>query len=587
MRALITCFALAGCFTAFSARLVHLQVTMHEYYASIAARNHGEKVTIQARRGRISDIHDEILAQNEPIKTVIADGALIKDRAEMAAILAGPLGLPEAEILTKLGRTYFSSDEQKRLPSRYIVLKKEVKQDEADQIRTLLAAKKLRGIEFEQASNRVYPNGGMLCHILGYVDHAGLGVEGVERTMEQYLCGRDGFRYIERDRKGREIVAYRGEEHPARNGGNVRLTVDIGLQNIVEQELDAVVKEYHPKGATIILMQPRTGAILALANRPNFNLNKQDGANEEDRRNRAITDMVEPGSTFKIVTVSAALSERLVRPGTEIDVENGYYSWCHLHDDHAAAALTVNDILVKSSNIGVAKLAMQLGDEKFYEYVRRYGFGERTSLALPGEISGVVHPPRDWSKWSITRMPMGQEVTATPIQIATAMCAIANGGMLLMPQIVSEITDDTGKVVSTFPPREIRRVVSKQASDEVRAALVDVVKRGTASKFVHVAGYKVAGKTGTAQKYVDKRPSHEKFVSSFVGFMPADDPAFVALVLLDEPKMSGSRAAYGGAVAGPVFAHIAERAARYLGLVPTEVEGPTVAARQTTNVRAR
>ncbi len=571
-RALLTCLLLSGCYTAFSFRLVHLQVTQHDEYAARAAEKHVNRQTIFARRGVIQDVHGESLAQNEPVRTVVADATLIKDRDELAAVLAPVLGLPRAQIAEKLGREVFSQSQKKNVPAPYIVLKKEVPENVVSDLAASLAERKMRGIFFEQESTRVYPNGQMLCHVLGFVNGENIGVDGVERTMEQFLRGHDGFRYTERDRTGKEIVPYRGQEKEARNGCNVRLTIDMGLQNIVEQELDAAIKQFRPKSATVILMQPRTGEILALANRPNFNLNVQDKVPLDHRRNRALSDMVEPGSTFKIVTTAAALTERVVRPTTLINCENGFMASAKLRDHHPYSDLSVNDILVKSSNIGVAKLAIQLGDQKFYEYVRRFGFGERTAINLPGEISGVVHPPHRWSKISITRMPMGHEVGATPLQVVTAMCAIANGGLLMMPQIVSEITDDQGRSVTQFPPQEVRRVASKEATDAVGSALQEVVgPKGTAA-LARVAGFKIAGKTGTAQKLdADGRYGHDRYVVSFVGYMPAENPAFVGLILLDEAQAKPGQN-YGGLVAAPVFSRIGEKAARYLGLVPSPEE---------------
>ncbi len=584
-RALTTCLLLAGCYTAFSFRLVHLQVTKHDEYATRAAEKHVNRQTIYARRGVIQDIHGESLAQNEPVRTVIADGTLIKDREELAEVLSAALGMPRAQLAEKLGREVYSQAQKKNVPVPYIVLKKEVPESVATDLVATLAERKMRGIFFEQESTRVYPNGQMLCHILGYVNGENVGVEGIERTMEQFLRGHDGFRYTERDRTGKEIVPYRGQEKDARNGCNVRLTIDMGLQNIVEQELDAAIKQFRPKSATVILMQPKTGEILALANRPNFNLNVQDKVPPDHRRNRAIADMIEPGSTFKIVTTAAALTERIVRPTTMINCENGFFASCKLHDHHPYSDLSVNDILVKSSNIGVAKLAIQLGDQKFYEYIRRFGFGDRTGINLPGEIGGVIHPPHQWSKISITRMPMGQEVGATPLQMATAMCAIANGGHLMMPQIIHEIVDDEGHSISQYPPQEVRRVASKEATDAIRNALVEVVSpKGTAA-LAHVAGFKVAGKTGTAQKYDEKTrlPSHDKYIVSFLGYMPAEDPAFVCMVMVDEAQVSHDKN-YGGLVAAPVFSRIGEKAARYLGLVPAPEE-PTGSVMAGQNIR--
>ena len=324
-------------------------------------------------------------------------------------------------------------------------------------------------------------------------------------------------------------------------------------------------------------MQPQTGAILAMASRPNFDLNQQAGVPEDHRRNRAISDMVEPGSIFKIVTTAAALTERLIHPETPIFCENGFWAAYRLHDHHPYASLSVHDGLVKSSNIMMAKLGIQLGDQKFYEYVRKFGFGERTGISLPGEVSGIVHPPHRWSKLSITRMPMGQEVTATPLQVTTAMCAIANGGRLLLPQIVREITDSEGRTTAQFPPQEVRRVAGREATEALRSMLVEVVSKKGTAQLAAVPGYTVAGKTGTAQKYDEKThlPTHDKYVVSFLGYMPAEDPAFVGLVMLDEAQAK-SGLNYGGLIAAPVFSKIGERAARYLHLQPTVLEVPGV-----------
>jgi cell division protein FtsI/penicillin-binding protein 2 len=580
-RALITCFGLAGIFTLFSFRLVQVQVAMADELTSEAAIKHVNKQVIYARRGVILDIHGEPLAQNEPVKTVVADASLIKDREAFAAMIAGPLEVPEAVINGKLTRLVKSKLTGKLEPCRYIVLKKDVPESTASQLAQLVSDSKAKtiianpeAIRFEQDFIRRYPNGPLLCHVLGFTNSENTGMDGVERTMEQYLHGNDGFRFIERDRTGREIVPYRGQERDARNGCNVRVTIDMGLQNIVEQELATAVKQYRPKSATVILMKPQTGEILAMATRPNFDLNKQSGVPEDNRRNRAITDIVEPGSTFKIVTIAAALTERVVRADTMIFCENGYWDWCKLHDHHPYAELTVEDILVRSSNIGVGKLAAQLGDQRFYEYTRKFGFGERTGVALPGEVGGILHPPHLWSKISITRLPMGQEVAATPLQIVSAMSAVANGGRLMLPQIINEITDDEGKTIARFPPQEVRRVASQKACDAVRDALIRVTtKKGTAA-LAAVPGYDVAGKTGTAQKADENgKVTHEKYVVSFVGYMPAKDPAFVALVLMDEAQTKHGEN-YGGLVAAPVFSKIAERAARYLAIKPTRIELP-------------
>src|SRR5437762_367785 len=328
----------------------------------------------------------------------------------------------------------------------------------------------------------------MLCHVIGFTDFEHRGIQGVEASMEEYLHGQDGYRYVEHNRVGEEIVPYRGQERAPRNGYQVHLTVDLNLQNIVENEIDAAIDEYRPKKATIILMRPQTGEILAMANRPNFDLNLRSQAKPEEMKNRAIIDMMEPGSTFKIVAAAAALNERKLRPDSTIFCENGLWNFggSALHDHRAFSYLSVRDILVKSSNIGAAKLALSVGEQRFYEYIRRFGFGERTGIELPGEIGGLIRPPQAWSKISITR-------------------------------------------------------------------------------------FTIAGKTGTAQK-VDPRGGYEqgKYVVSFAGYLPAEHPEFVGLVVLDDAHTSKPELNYGGLIAGPIFSRVAEKAARYLDLEPHE-----------------
>ena len=442
----------------------------------------------------------------------------------------------------------------------------------AEALQKEFAEKSQRGLVLEQESIRVYPNGGMLCHVVGFLNHEGIGQEGVERSMNDWLKGHDGFRYTERDRRGKELVAFRRLERPPRDGDTVRLTVDMALQDIVESELDVAVKQYRPKMATCIVMRPATGEILALANRPHYDLNQRDGVKDEVRKNRAIMDQVEPGSTFKIVTTAAALDQKLVRADTVINCESGKFTYggSTLHDHgHGYGELSVNDVLVKSSNIGVAKMGLMLKDQLLYEYARRFGFGERTGVQLPGEIPGIVHPPHRWSKISITHIPMGHEVGATPMQVISAMCTIANRGRLMIPQIVSSITDSTEERTTEFPPVEVRQVIPSEVAEKLVAALTEVVsKKGTAEK-AHVPGFLVAGKTGTAQKISPNGGyEHNKYVVSFAGFFPADKPELCALVLIDD-AVAPSNLNYGGLIAAPVFSRIGQRAARHLNMTPS------------------
>jgi cell division protein FtsI/penicillin-binding protein 2 len=561
-RCVLVCAAFIGLFNVFSFRLIYLQAIKHDQYAGLAAEKHVYKQIIHAERGPILDSNNEVLAHNVPVETVVADATHLNNRPATIDLVSRALGISPAQLAEK-----FNTDR------RYMVIRREVPEATANALREKLRAGNLRGIYFEHDATRIYPNGSMLCHVIGFTDFDHHGIQGVEASMDEYLRGQDGYRYIEHNRAGQEIVPYRGQERAPRDGYQVHLTVDLGLQNIIENELDAAVKEYSPQKATIILMRPQTGEILAMANRPNFDLNHRSEAKPEQMKNRAIIDMMEPGSTFKIVAAAAALNERKFRPDSVIFCENGVWNFgaAALHDHRPFSYLSVRDILIKSSNIGAAKLAVGVGEQKFYEYIRRFGFGERTGIELPGEINGLIRPPQSWSKISITRIPMGHEIGVTPLQMTVAMAAIANGGKLVMPRIVKSITTPEGKTISALSPVELRRVISPETAREIGDALRGVVSdRGTAAAAA-VPGFTIAGKTGTAQK-VDPRGGYEpgKYVVSFVGYLPAEHPEFVGLVVLDDAHTSKPELNYGGLIAGPIFGRLAEKAARYLDLEPQE-----------------
>lgn len=578
-RAAIACGFMAILFTGFSARLVHLQIGKHEEYTALAAQKHSIRLPILADRGLIFDRNGEILAANIPVRKVVIDGSLVKNPKALAEVAAPILELPEEQLRKDLTTS-----------SKYKVLVPELAEEKAIALRKAMVERNLRGLFFYESSIRTYPNGPMLSHVLGFLarkdpkDEHVVGVDGVERTMEAHLCGEDGFRHIERDRTGREIVIYRGQEQAAQDGRSIELTIDMGLQAILETELENAYRDLKPETATGIIVDPKTGEILAMSNRPSFDLNAINAAKPEEMKNRAILDMVEPGSTFKIVAASGALNEKVVNEKTTIYCENGSFAYGGriLRDHHGYGQMTVHEILLKSSNIGSAKLAMMTGDEKFYEYVRRFGFGERTGIDLPGEIPGLVHPPARWDKLTITRMPMGHAVAVTPLQITMAMSVIANGGKLMRPHIIKSIKDQDGNELQRLEPEVIRQVIPENIAQYVSNALAEVVsERGTAS-LAKVNGFTVAGKTGTAQK-VDPKGGYTpgKYVVSFVGYMPVEDPRFVCLIIIDDAKIS-SGLNYGGLVAAPIFSRVAEKAARYLDLTPAQRAEPIlpVAMRQ-------
>ena len=556
----IACGIAASIFTVFSARLIHLHVAKHDEYSRLAAQKHLTRQVIHAKRGMILDRNGEILATNLPVRTVFADASRMKKPEALAALVASHLDLDAKEILEK-----FSTGK------KYIVLKREVPEETAVALWNDMQKQKLRGIFSEQDAVRIYPNGEVLGHVLGFLNQEGKAVQGVELSMESQLAGKDGYRFIERDRTGREIVLYRGIEEEPEHGKNVRLTIDMGLQSIVEEELDAAYKDLKPETANAVLVDPKTGAILAMACRPCFNPNEPGKAQPEQMKNRAIIDMVEPGSTFKIVVASGALNEGKVDEKSTIFCENGRFAYGGriLKDHHGYGNMDVHEILVKSSNIGSAKMALMMGGDKFYEYVRRFGFGERLGIELPGEIPGLVHPPARWDKLTITRMPMGHSVAVTPLQITMGMAVIANGGHLMAPRIVQSVEKENGEIAMKKEPIVMREVVPEKTAHFVAEALIGVTQPGGTAAYARVNGFQVAGKTGTAQK-VSPHGGYAagKYVVSFVGFMPAEDPKFVLLVMVDDAKIA-SNLNYGGLVAAPIFSRIAERAARHLDLTPT------------------
>ena len=582
-RACIACYGIGTLFTALSARLIYLGVNQHDHYTKIARNSYVAKAIIPARRGSIQDAEGRLLASNEPLKNVILDGKLIcagkhgKTPKEVADLIAGPLGLNAGDVLKRI------SPERK-----YVVIKKKISEDLAAALDAKVQAAGIKGVTFEQNFERIYPAHQMLCHVVGFYGYEDArepdgegsfrGIEGIERSMDNWLAGQEGWRYFEKDGRGKELMNLTGEERAPRNGANVRLTVNLNLQQIVESELEAACKRLRPLKATVIMMKPDTGEILALANRPTYDPNEAGKAKAEDRFNNAIAGTIEPGSTFKAVTCAGALNYHLVTPKTEVFCENGRWAYggLVLHDHHPYGMLSVSQIIEHSSNIGAGKLAVQIGQERFYNWVRNFGFGQKSGVALPGEVSGILRPREKWEPVSITRVAMGHEVGATPLQIITATCAIANGGTLMMPQLIHDIRDDSGKVLSSNQPQEVRRVITGDTAGKVRDALIKVTGRQGTAKLAHIPGFNTAGKTGTAQKLLEdqktgkKYYSHDRHVTSFVGFVPAEKPAFCLLVIFDEAKVSAHEDV-GGLVAAPVFRAIAERALSHLGIQPDPV----------------
>ena len=582
-------------------RLVDLQIVRHEQLRGWATDNILRTTVLEARRGNILDRRGNLLATSLFVKTVCADPSMIGSyRPQIARTLAPLLGMNEAVLTEKLTPKLFENDQGLMRTNRYVVLKHKVPRERWETIRATLnkmdlnANKEglsrrqkqfLRGVRKAVFADRiedqlrVYYGKRLASHVMGFVggsDHKGK--EGIEAVLNSKLTGTAGWRVTETDSKKHELVWARRQDVAPRNGLNVMLTLDSVVQHIVEEELEKAVARHKPAGVTVIVVRPQTGAILAMANRPDFDPNRPGEFHAANRRNRAVTDTMEPGSTFKVVTVAGALQDDRVTLNSIFNCEKGsfFYGGRRLHDHHAYGKLSVEQIITKSSNIGAAKIAIRLGAPRLHHYIREFGFGQRTRVSLPGEVRGTVHPLIKWNKLSITRVPMGHEVAVTPIQMVMMLSAVANGGKLMQPMLVDSLRDESGRVVVKYHPEVIRQVVSPDTARKVTVALKTVVGEGGTARRAKLEYYSVAGKTGTAQKAGLGGYIPGKFYSSFVGFLPADKPALCIFVGLDEP--SGDY--YGGLTAAPIFKAIAERAASYLVIKPDLVKQGSLVSRR-------
>lgn len=565
-----------------------------EELTRVARAEQVQRENIPPKRGSILDRNGELLAHSVPRISVFADRNHIRN---LKVVLRG-LSAAEGVSSSKLEETYTKGElrsRYKRLLARALSdslgfedweilrmlgdkkkvevrLKRGLDPRHARRLKAKLAGADLGGVDFRDGIQRVYPAHARLSHVLGYVNSEDMGVEGIEKTQNHFLTGMGGARFLERDRKGREIVAFRGRTSEPMDGCHVRLTIDMGLQTILEEELDQAVAQYGPRHATAILIQPFTGEILAMANYPDFDPNTCMGG-EARRRNLAVADFFEPGSIFKIVTVAAALDSGLVLPNTLINCHYGHYddgAEVSLNDHHPYGDLTVCDILVKSSNIGVYKLAKQVGPDRLHDYIRTFGFGRRTGVALTAETAGMVHSSANWSPMSLSRIPMGHEIGVSSMQMVSAMAAVANGGKLMQPKIVHSVVDTQGAEIYRMQPQVVRQVVQPRTAAMLREALVGVVSDEGTARLAEIPGYRVGGKTGTAQRVKAKGRGYErgKYIVSFVGFVPADNPELVGIVVVDDAQ-TDTGTNYGGTVAAPVFAEIGRRALAYMDIRPT------------------
>ena len=604
-RLIVVCMGLACGLSLLSARLVYLQVVEHEKYAEAAKAHYSYREDLPASRGRILDRYGDTLARNVTVYSVVADANHLRD-VNYAAVkgVAKQKGLREREVRQlfeedEIVNSYYAHISDKlsdllRIPpgelnrtlkskkTGDIFLSRDIEEDLAQEFRETMADQSIRGIYLRKNERRSYPSPLELTHVIGYVQEVEsvnernrpvtelVGREGVEKMFNEAMTGTPGWRDIERDNRRREIHAFRGEEQPPIPGNNVRLTIDMGLQTKVESIMEEAWNKFSPEKISSVWMDPRTGEVLAMASRPHFDLASRKGV----RRNIAISDMYEPGSTFKIVAIAGALNEGVVTPNTQVFCHEGLYERDGLRlTDHAYYGdLSVEDIIKVSSNIGTYKVGLQLNRNPFYDYMKAFGFGETTGIRLTGEISGTVHSVARWNQSSFSRMTMGYAVGVTPLQVATAYCAIANGGELLQPRILKAIETPNRKIVEKTHRTVVRRVVTERTAMQMRMALQKVTGDGGTGKNAAIPGFEICGKTGTAQKNIPgKGYAKGRYVVSFAGFFPADDPEIVGIVVVDDPRAEGI-SLYGGTIAAPIWKDIAMQAVRIRGIPPKNAE---------------
>ena len=583
-------------FGVLATRLVQLHVLDREHYLTQIQNSRHDIVPVLARRGDIFDTRRDLLATSQTEITLAVDPwALVKkvdfqrlpgrksrltsDEQEKRAKLAAELGITAQEMedffIPSWRDVPVAKDTRdEAADGRVRVEWKKLKEGVSEEAFARIQALRVTGLTAERSYRRVYPHGELAAHLIGFLNKEGAASGGVESFADIYLSGHSGWREVERDGRRTELAQFRSREVAPSNGWGVMLSIDAAIQHMVEQELAAIVTNFKPGKATIIVSDARTGFLLALANYPSFNLNEYGNVPLEVQRNIAATDLIEPGSTFKIVAASGALNEGLVTPATKFDCTLATILYAgrerrFMRDDHRYDhALSVAEIISHSSNVGAAQLAMRLGDRPFYDYARAFGFGERTGFPLGHEEPGIIADPKKWSTPDITRIPAGYSVAVTPLQIHYAMATIASGGLLMRPQIVKQVLDAQGEVVYSFKPASRRTVIAPATAEAMAAMLQKVVSDEGTAKVAAIAGFEVAGKTGTAQKLIGGRYSDRDHVGSFVGFFPASRPRVVITVVVDDGHPANGRIAYGSVVAAPSFRKIAEQLIQYLDIKP-------------------
>ena len=549
---IVACVALLWMGAVFG-RLGYLQLFLHSEYMARAQRQQQRVIEITPQRGAIFDRNMHPLAMSIPVDSAFAVPSELGDQQLVARLLSGVLGIPRELLEARLQSS-----------RSFVWIARKLPPDKKDAVEAL----NLKGVYFQKENQRIYPKRDLASHVLGFVDLDEKGLGGIEYELDGQIRGKSEKIIVMADARQRW---FDGGEAQRERGANVVLTLDEKIQYIAERELAAAIAKTHALAGTVMVMNPNTGEILALANWPKFNPNAANEAPAEARMNRAVAALYEPGSTFKLITLAAAFDQGITRPEDVFDCENGavYVAGHRIRDHKPFGLLSVADILAQSSDVGAIKIALRLGAPKFYDYIRAFGFGQPTGVDMPGESKGLLRRLENWSAVSIGSISMGQEVGVTPIQLISAVSAIANGGMLYKPHVIVELRrgDQLMPAEGPLAPSEPKRVIRPETAATLRRLMEGVVLNGT-GKLAHLDGWTAAGKTGSAQKIdpATGRYSPTHFIASFTGFAPISNPAVSVLVSLDSPVGLHE----GGMVAAPVFKRIAEQVLPHLD-VPRDV----------------
>lgn len=525
-------------------KLFTIQINKHEYYTRVAENQQYNPKLVKAERGLIKDINGEVLCYTFNNISFYVHKNLIKDNKTIDSIAS--------KFSKELGKSkdYYKSliknGKNRICIERKVPLEKAVK----------LKYYNIDGLSYEEDYSRIYPYGNSACHLLGFINKEGNAEEGIEKYYDKYLKGKDGKYIYEKDVLGRIISLDDKLSTKPENGNSLILTINKNYQKILEEEIKKGLEKFGGESAVGIIMNPNTGEILALANLPDFDPANFNNVKPDDRKNRAITDPIEPGSTMKPITFSILFEKTNTNEKEYVYGENGVYPFKNvkIYDTHKYSDLTVAQVLEVSSNIGTAKLSERIDNETFYKFLRDFGFSNKTAIDLPGESEGRMTLPKNFTGITKAFMSFGYELLVTPLQLTAAYCALVNGGTLYKPFVVKRIIDKNGNVIEEKEPQKIRNVISPKTSERIKNLMINVVEKGTGTA-AQLPDVLVGGKTGTSQRLVNNSYSSSHHNSSFVGFFPADNPKFVIYILVNSP----TKAQYGGLVAAPIFHDVAKR----------------------------